>query len=358
MKDEKSKVENTMPKLKVAVVGAGILGSRHARVFSEQPDTELVAIVDVDPARRQVAERYGGRFYEDLPAALAKENVDIVAVATPDHLHCEPVVTALKAGKHVFAEKPLATTVGDARAIVAATAKSGTVAMVNFSQRFVADHLWIKQAMDAGQIGKPQIAISVKFDTVYVPTGMIRSWSGQTSPLYFMSSHDLDLVYWFLRKHPVEVFAHEARGTLDAQGIPVHDGLNALIQFEDGISTNFHSSWIHPNTYPKVADGYIQIIGSEGALLYNARTRTVELFNSKGGQKVEFTGPHTADEVGGRITGAFTDSVRHFLACIADRREPQTSPRQTLAIAEAQAAVIESLASGMPVKLSMTPHWA
>ncbi len=344
-----------MSKLQVAVVGAGILGARHARVFSEQPDTELVAIVDLDPARRQVAERYGGRFYQNLPVALEKENVDIVAVATPDHLHYEPVVKALKAGKHVFMEKPLATTVRDARAIVAATAESGSVAMVNFSQRFVADHLWIKQAIEVGRIGRPQITISVKFDTIYVPTGMIRAWSAQTSPLYFMSSHDLDLIYWFLQKRPIEVFAHETRGTLDAQGIPVHDGLNALIRFEDGISTNFHSSWIHPNTYPKVADGYIQIIGSEGALLYNARTRTVELFNGRGGQKVEFTGPHTADEVGGKITGAFTDAVRHFLACIADQREPQTSPRQALPIAEAQAAVIESLANGTPVKLTKTP---
>ncbi|MBI4786583.1 MAG: Gfo/Idh/MocA family oxidoreductase [Chloroflexi bacterium] len=341
-----------MDKFRVAVVGAGILGARHARVYHELPETELVAVVDVDPARESVAERYGARFYQDMCAALDNEQIDLMSIATPDHLHCAPVLAALKAGKHVLMEKPLATTVADARAIVAATAESGLVVMVNFSQRFVADHVWIKQAIDAGQIGRPQIAISVKFDTIFVPTGMIRSWSVQTSPLYFMSSHDLDLIYWFLGKRPVEVFAHETRGTLDAQGLAVHDGLNALIQFEGGVSTNIHSSWIHPNTYPKVADGFIQIIGSEGALFYNSRTRSVELFNGKGGQKVEFSGPQTADEVGGKITGAFTESVRHFLACVRDRREPQTSPRNALPIAEAQAAVIESLRTGQPVAVA------
>jgi len=86
-------------------------------------------------------------------------------------------------------------------------------------------------------------------------------------------------------------------------------------------------------------------------LLYNNRTRTVELFNGKGGQKVEFTGPHTADEVNGKITGAFTESVRHFLACIAEKREPQTSAQNTLVVTEAQAAVIESLKSGLPVAI-------
>ncbi len=340
-----------MSKLSVAVIGAGILGSRHARVFYEQPETELVAVVDVNPARTEIAERFGAKFYADLSTMLANENVDAVSIATPDHLHRSPVIAALNAGKHVFVEKPLATTLADARELAAVSAKSNRVVMVNYSQRFVTDHLWIKRALDDGMIGKPQIVISVKFDTISVPTGMIRGWSAQTSPIFFMSSHDLDLTYWFLNAKPVEVFAHETRGTLDAQGIPVHDGLNALIKFDGGITTNFHSSWIHPNTYPRVADGYLQLIGSDGALMYNNRTRTVELFNSKGGQKIEFTGQHTADEVGGKITGAFTESVRHFIACVLENREPQTSPQKTLVVTEAQAAVIESLKTGLPVVL-------
>jgi predicted dehydrogenase len=340
-----------MSKLQVAVVGAGILGSRHARVFHEQPETELVAIVDTNPARVEIAQKYACQFYPDLDALLKNESVDILAIATPDHLHRAPVLSALAADKHVFVEKPLATTREDARALAAASAKSKRVVMVNYSQRFVSDHLWIKNAIDAGMIGKPQIVISVKFDTIFVPTGMIRAWSADTSPIFFMSSHDLDLTYWFLNAKPIEVFAHETRGTLAAQGIAVHDGLNALIKFDGGVTTNFHSSWIHPNTYPRVADGYLQIIGSDGALLYNNRTRAVECFNSKGGQKIEFTGPHTADEVGGKITGAFTESVRHFLACIAAQREPQTSPQNTLIITETQAAVMESLKTGQPVKI-------
>lgn len=340
-----------MTKLNIAVIGAGILGSRHARVFYEQPDAHLAAIVDVNPARADIAQKFGAKFYQDIGTMLKTENIDAVAIATPDHLHREPVLAALNAGKHVFFEKPLATTLADARAITNAAAQSNRIAMVNYSQRFVADHLWIKQVIDDGLIGRPQIVISVKFDTISVPTGMIRGWSAQTSPIYFMSSHDLDLTYWFLGKKPTQVFAHETRGTLDALGIPVHDGLNALIQFEGGVTTNFHSSWIHPNTYPRIADGYLQIIGSDGAVMYNNRTRSAELFNSKGGQKIDFTGPHTADEVSGKITGAFTESVRHFIVCINEKREPNTSPQKTLVVTETQAAVIESLRTGQPMEI-------
>ena len=343
-------------KLRVAVIGTGILGSRHARVFAEQSDCELVAVADLNPDRaEQVAQSHGARAFSDYAAMLKTVDVEAIAVATPDHLHCAPVVAALQAGKHVFMEKPLATTAQDARdiaaAATAATSAANTITMVNYSQRYVTDNVWIKQAIASGELGKPSFILSVKFDTRSVPTGMIASWAAQTSPIYFMSSHDLDLVHWFLGADPVEVFAHEVRGTLDAHGQPVHDGLNALIRFEDGVSANFHSSWIHPNTYPRIADGTLQIIGSEGALTYNARTRTAELFNARGGQEVKFSGPHTADIVDGKITGAFTASLRHFVECCRAGSEPTTSPRRVLATAEAQAAAMQALSSGQPVRL-------
>ncbi len=339
-------------KLRVAVVGAGILGSRHARVFAEQPDCELIAVVDINSVRaEQVAQAHGARAFTDYAAMLQSVEVDAVAIATPDHLHRAPVVTALQAGKHVFVEKPLATTAQDSHDMVAAAASAKVVAMVNYSQRYVSDHVWIKRAIESGELGQPAFILSVKFDTRSVPTGMIASWAAQTSPIYFMSSHDLDLVHWFLGTDPIDVFAQEVRGTLEAQGIPVHDGLNALIQFGGGVSANFHSSWIHPNTYPRIADGYMQIIGSEGALTYHARTRTAELYNARGGQEVKFSGPHTADVVDGKITGAFTASLRHFVDCIREGREPDTSPRRVLPTAEVQAAAIQSLNSKQPVRL-------
>ena len=334
------------------MVGAGLLGSRHARVFHEQPDAATVAVVDVNTARAEsVAQRVGARAYPDLAAALADTVVDAVAVATPDHLHRDPVLTALDAGKPVFMEKPLATTREDTQAIVErASAPGAPIVMVNYSQRFVTDHAWLRGVIEHGEIGRPQLVISVKFDTVYVPTGML-TWADQTSPIFFMSSHDLDLVHWFLGADPTEVVAHEARGTLDGRGVAVHDGLNALIQFAGGVSANFHSSWLHPTTYPRVADGYLQIIGSEGAVSYTMRTRTAELFNGRGGQTVEFTGPHTADEVGGTLTGAFTQSVRHFLDCVREGREPWTSPRRTLPTTLAQLAILDSLRLQQPVQV-------
>lgn len=334
-------------KLRVGVIGTGLLGSRHARVWHELAETELVAVCDLDPARAaSVAELYGAQAFTDYQKMLDGAQLDAVSVVTPDHLHRAPVIAALNANVHVLQEKPLATNAEDARAIVDAAGTSNRMVMVNYSQRFVSEHAWMHDAIARGEIGKPRMVLSIKHDNISVPTGMIRAWSQGTSPLYFMTSHDLDLVHWFLKADPVNVAAQETRGTLDALGIPVHDGLNALITFEGDIIANFHSSWIHPNTYPRLADGFMQIIGDAGALTYNNRTRTAELFNARGGQKVEFTGAHTADVVDGKITGAFVTSLQHFLECIRTGREPDMSPRRVLATALAQAAVMEALRGG------------
>ncbi len=330
--------------MRLGVIGTGLLGTRHARVWYELAETELVAVCDIDGTRAQnIAQQYNARAFTDYNNMFAQMQLDAVSIATPDHLHREPVLAALNANVHVLQEKPLATNAADARAIVDAAEKSNRVVMVNFSQRFVTDHAWLHDAIARGEIGAPRMLLSIKHDNISVPTNMIRGWSQGTSPIYFMSSHDLDLVHWFLKVDPVSVMAQETRGTLDAQNIPVHDGLNALITFQNNIIANFHSSWIHPNTYPRLADGFLQIIGDAGALTYNNRTRAAELFNARGGQKVEFTGAHTADILDGKVTGAFVSSLQHFLECIRAGREPDTSPRRVLATALAQAAIMDAL---------------
>lgn len=340
------------PKLRVGVIGTGLLGTRHARVWHELAETELAAVCDVNAARAEtVAEQFNAHPYTDYQAMFKDAALDAVSVATPDHLHRDPVLAALAAGVHVLQEKPLATNVPDARAITDAAAASGRIVMVNFSQRFVTDHIWLHDAIVRGEIGTPRMVLSVKHDNLSVPTNMLRTWAQETSPLYFMSSHDLDLVHWFLKRDPIRVMAQETRGTLDALGIPIHDGLNALVTFDGNILANFHSSWIHPNTYPRLADGFMQLIGDAGALTYNNRTRTAELFNAQGGQKIEFTGAHTADVIDGKLTGAFVASLQHFLECIRTGREPDTSPRHVLPTALAQAAVIATLKAkqGTPI---------
>lgn len=333
-------------RLGVAVIGTGLLGTRHARAWAEQPETRLVAIMDIRADRAQpVAEKHGARWTTDLSVILADPEVQAVSVATPDHLHCDVVVACLEAGKDVLVEKPLATNLAEAERMVGASRRSGRLLQVNFSQRFVPEFIFMKETIARGEIGRPVMIQSLKHDTIYVPTGMI-NWAARTSPVYFMTSHDLDLIRWYLGAEPVSVVAHEVRGKLEGIGVESHDGLQALVTFSNGTQVQFHTSWIHPNTFPSVSDGYLEIIGTEGVLIQRSRTREVELYTGKNAQTVKFTGPATSGEVQGKLVGAFVDSFRLFVKSVQERTVPMTEAADSLKAVACQIAMLESARQG------------
>ncbi len=103
-----------MKKSKVAVVGAGLYGINHIRAYQWNNDAELVAVCELSEAlRAKIGAEYGVRTYADDADMLNKEELDAVSVATPDCYHATPALAAIKAGKHVLIEKPLATTLTD-----------------------------------------------------------------------------------------------------------------------------------------------------------------------------------------------------------------------------------------------------
>lgn len=335
-----------MSELRVAVVGAGILGRRHARVFHEIEDAQVVGVADPNPDRAAAAAAPSGcATYRGIDELLAAVECDVVAVATPDHLHASPVLASLAAGKHVLVEKPLATSLAEAHALVAEAERRGLLLQVNYSQRWVPEYAWMKERIDAGDIGAPVMALSSKQDTIHVPTCMI-SWAAATSPVWFMSSHDIDLVGWFLGARAVSVQAHERRGVLEAVGIDTHDGVDALVRYQTGATASFHSSWILPNSYPTITVDRICVVGETGVLEFQSAGRRVDLYDRRGGRSVSFTGPHTANEVDGRIEGAFRSSLLSFLDAARGGPEPPTTAARTVHVVEVQAAILEAVATG------------
>ena len=109
----------------MAIIGAGIWGTNHALALTTHPRCTVAMICDRDEARARTAgERFGCAWTTSLDDVAASD-VEAVTIATPDHLHREPAVAMLRAGKHVLVEKPLATTVADGRAMVAAAEEAG-----------------------------------------------------------------------------------------------------------------------------------------------------------------------------------------------------------------------------------------
>jgi predicted dehydrogenase len=333
-------------RLNVGVVGAGILGSRHARQFAELAGARLAAVADLNRDRAaEVAGKYGAESFGDFRSMLDMPNLDAVVIATPDHLHVAPVTAALEAGKHVLVEKPLATTVADATKLVEAAKASNRILQVNYSQRFVPDYSWTKDQIVAGTLGRVLSMRSVMNRPISVPTEMI-NWAGASSPLFFMSSHHLDLMCWYADSPVQEVCAYRVNEVLRSRGIETDDVVQVLVKFRNGTIATVQSSWIFPNNYG-TPESLLEIVGSERVVSLG-RAEAAMVYSASANKSVNLA---TSHEINGVLYGAFRNSLQHFVDSALTGTEPSTSGANTLEVTRLQCAMLDSLEQGRPVVL-------
>ncbi|HTM78084.1 MAG TPA: Gfo/Idh/MocA family oxidoreductase, partial [Devosia sp.] len=183
---------------RVAVIGAGFMGSMHASIFSHEPRSKLVAIVDRNvELARSVAARLGPdvKVYATHEELLAAEQLDLVSICTPDHLHLQPALDIAAKGINLFVEKPIASTLEDGRKIVAACKAAGVKLGVGYLLRFDPRYYKARELMQTGKIGTP-IHIYTRRNSAR--TEGPKRYGGTLPLALHVTVHDVDLVLWML----------------------------------------------------------------------------------------------------------------------------------------------------------------
>ena len=243
-----------MEYLRCAVVGLGTFGSFHARVWSELPYTRLAAVCDRDAARAAaLGAQYGVPWYTDHRALLAQCSCEAVSVATPDHLHRQVAVDAARAGKHVLVEKPLATSREDVNAIVQAAKQNGVRVMCDLHNRVNPPFALARQRIAGGELGEVRSLYMRMNDACSVATEML-SWAKESSILWFVGVHSLDLLCFLSGSRPRKVYAMSTRGVLDSMGVPAVDLYQTSIEMENGTIAQMENGWIVPDGSPALID--------------------------------------------------------------------------------------------------------
>ncbi|WP_327088290.1 Gfo/Idh/MocA family oxidoreductase [Nonomuraea sp. NBC_01738] len=326
-----------LPKLRVGIIGTGIMGRGHAEVFAAHPDVELTAV-----SRRPLGD---ATVYADYLDLLDSGTVDAVSITTPDHLHADMMVAAAEAGVHILVEKPFTTTVADADRSVAAIRQAGVTAMCLFNHRWVPAYAQAKDQMEL--VGEPVVGYARKDDTIFVPTEMI-GWADQTSCAWFLSSHDIDLITWLYDDHVTEVYATARYGKLRALGIETPDAMQIQARFSRGAVATFESAWIYPNTFPTMVDSYITVVGEDGVVQLDRQKENIQLATAKA-----YTYPRNMLQrnVHGIPAGAYRDAIHHFVDCARTGAEPLISVESSRHVTAVLAAAHESARTGSPVSL-------
>lgn len=332
-----------------ALIGAGLFGQRHAQAYQRHPLVDFKYVCDLDEARaKSVAEAHGAAAYTtDFNEIMADPDVIAVSVATPDPAHRDAVVAAAKAGKHILVEKPLATTVEDAEAMIAAANEAGVKLMVDFHNRANPPMVAARDAVARGDIGKPSYVYTRLSNTIAVPRDMLK-WSSQSSALWFLGSHMIDVVGWILNDKPVRAYVVSRDGILKDLGVDAPDFHVATVEYENGTVGVFEHTWILPDTYNTVKDLKVELLGSKGAInIDGSHNRTMEVYTQNKGAFPDMLVP----PFGPHLTGFVLDAVVHFVEAVLFDKPVLATGEEGLANTKIISALIEAARLGQPVQM-------
>jgi len=217
--------------LRVGVVGVGVMGSNHARVLADMPGVELVGIADPERTQRDfVSGALGCPAYTDVHGLLAG-GVDAVTVAAPTHLHRDLAMQSIDRGVHVLVEKPIASSVEEGNAIIAAARRAGVTLMVGHVERFNPAVEAIKEAIQHEDI------LSIAITRV----GPFPPRMSNVGVVIDLAVHDIDLIRWFTDSEIVEVQPQLSSAIAEREDI-------ALLQFRtaSGVLAHINTNWITP----------------------------------------------------------------------------------------------------------------
>lgn len=309
-----------MKVVKYGVIGCGAIGQRrHIPEIVANAQSKLVAVSDVNLARAQeVAAKYGATAYGDYKAMLKEADIDAVVVCGPNFVHAEQSIAALKAGKHVLVEKPMATTRKDAKAMMDTAKKVGKFLMVGQNQRLMSAHVKAKQLLDAGVIGKV-----LTFRTSFKHPGP-DGWSLDGAKSWFfrkkealmgvtgdLGVHKADLMRWLLGQEFVEVSA--ILDTLDKKypdGKPIDLDDNAVLQLrtDKGVVGTIEISWTNYGG----EDNFTVIYGTHGVMSLGVDPEYgVIVHHRNGGKELHKVGAMATNtrQVGSGVSDLFTTAI-------------------------------------------------
>jgi predicted dehydrogenase len=304
--------------IKIALVGAGMFGGDvHARAYADLQRAGLspqLGRVGLDRWGRDLApvkfDLVAVATRSEKSARLARKNfktwtgsaprpyfgeqpwldilrdfpgLDVMAVATPDHLHTEVILAGLNGGAHVITEKPMCLDTAEADRIIALAKKKNRIVAVDMHKRYDPDHLRIREDIK-NRIGAPLYGVAYLEEPLEVSTSTFK-WVEQSDPFSYVGPHWVDLIYHYYQSKPVSLTAVGQKKRLVRDGINAYDAVQVRVDFENGMSINFHNNWITPPDFEGPVNQGHEIVGADGKVESDQQYRGFRWWNQGGGSR-------------------------------------------------------------------------
>ncbi len=343
--------------LRIGLIGAGRFGRLHLKVLQQLAGVEVAALADVSSEALAAAAEEANigveACYTDPLALIELDDLDAVDIVSDESSHGPLALAALRSGKHVIVEKPLAVTLQEAKAIQAASEKAGLQVLVGNISRFSQPYFTIKRNLDEGLLGRVA-AIRTKRN---FSRDWFHSFGSRVHPVYESGVHELDLLVWYAGARCKSVAAFERY--MSGHAFP--DLFAATLQFENGVVASLDSSWLVPPGGPRnlvdtleldgTIDAQIEVIGERGTAQYRLSHAGLSIWTAERVLQPEVTLWPTGPD--GSVGGAIAAELAHFIRVIAENRPSPIMPlTDSLHVMEIADAIVTSAREGRMVTLA------
>jgi len=314
-----------MKKLGTAVIGTGFWGKNHARVYSELESTELVAICDVNGERaKAVADQFGVKAYTSSSRMLKDEKIEALSVCTWSTKLAEEALKALRAGKHVLVEKPMATYTKQAEKLLEVAEENDLHLTVGFLMRFIPGLQHIREAVENKRIGKLVCATAKR----------VSQWPeriGDVGVVKDTAIHDIDVMRFISGENPVGVYAKA--GSMRHRKF--EDYAQIMLTYEDGKSAFIESNWLTP-----YKTRTLTVTGSDAIMRLDYMTQELWIEDPKENLQPRFPWKEP-----------LKCELQHFAECITEKKKPLIAGVDGLKALQIAEAALRSSAKNRAVKL-------
>ncbi|HEY7644410.1 MAG TPA: Gfo/Idh/MocA family oxidoreductase [Hyphomicrobiales bacterium] len=338
----------------VAVIGTGWCGGIRAETLANHPMVERLHIAETRPERlaQMKAATSAATATADYRELLELPDLQAVYIcATPETTHYPMARDALIAGKHVFLEKPIALELWEADELISLANKNNLKFTIGYSQRFNPKFAYAKKKITDGTLGEPVSALVSR----HITRGLGDKIAGRVklSPAAMESTHDLDFLLWLLEPaKPVRVYSqgvqrvmYPKNGAFDQQWI--------MVTLDNGCVITVGGGWIMPPAYPNYSTTWIEITGSEGALILDDTHRDVWLSTMEKGTVFPLS-TMPGEQVDHVYAGAMGPETVHFLEAVVFDRPVMVTPESARTVMEVYTAADISAETNEPVDLPLS----
>jgi len=344
-------------KIGVGLVGSQFITTIHAEALRSVPDAEVRAVMSPTPGHaRSFAQKHGiPHHFTALAPMLALDDVDMVVIGVPNHLHCEITLSAAKAGKHIVIEKPLCLNLAEADRMIAACRKANVKLMYAEELCFTPKYVRLKGLLDDGALGKPVLfKQSEKHDGPHADHfwDVERSGGGVTMD---MGCHAIQFFRWLNANDPITSVYAQMTTSVHHAKTEGDDNAIIILEFQNGVIAVAEESW----TKPGGMDDRAEIHGSEGVAYADVlHGNAIQTYSARGvGYAVEKAGITAGwsftiyEEI---WNYGFPQELAHFVKCVKDDETPLVTGEDGRAVLEVLLAAYESAGTGRKVAMPFT----